>query len=180
MSIWLYYSLAALLFICNLTGFLLNLIAMPGTWLIVVGTGLFCWQVQTDTHHVSWYVVGLLLILAIVAEVIELVVGSATAARSGASRRAMALSVVGSLVGSLVGAWVGIPIPILGSAVAALIGGALGAAFGAAVGEDWKGRNLEGSIQVGAAAFWGRVLGTAGKVVIGAIMLVIATIDTIW
>lgn len=180
MSVWFYYSLAALLLISNLSGFILNWAALPGNWLIFGGTALFCWLAKTSHHSVSWFVVVLLLLLAIFGEFIEFVAGTAGAAKKGASRRAMALSVVGSIVGSIVGAVVGMPIPIVGSAIAALLGGAVGAAVGAAVGEDWKGRDLEGSIQVGAAAFWGRVLGTAGKLIVGGIMFVIATVDSLW
>ena len=79
----------------------------------------------------------------------------------------------------ILGAVVGLPIPIIGSAVGALIGGALGAAAGAALGEDWSGRDLDASVTVGVAAFWGRILGTAGKVCVGATMLVIATVDSL-
>ena len=128
----------------------------------------------------SWPVVALLLGLAIVGEIIEFAAGTAGAAKQGASRRAMALSIVGTLVGSIGGAMIGLPVPVLGSAFAALLGGALGAGVGAAIGENWKGRDAEGSIQVGAAAFAGRILGTAGKLVVGGIMLVIATIDSFW
>jgi uncharacterized protein YqgC (DUF456 family) len=180
MSSWIYYSVVVLLMVINFSGFLMNMVALPGNWLIFSGTALFCWLVHTEQHSVSWYVVGLLLFLATVGEVLEFAAGSAGAARSGASRRAMGLAIVGSIAGSLAGAIIGIPIPIVGSAVAALIGGAIGAAVGAAIGEDWKGRDFEGTIQVGAAAFWGRLLGTAGKVIVGAIMLVIATVDSIW
>ena len=180
MSVWFYYSCAALLLLNNVVGFALNLASLPGNWLVVGGTALFCWFARTEGHEVSWYVVGLLLFLAIVGEVFEFAAGSASAAKKGASRRAMALSVVGSIIGSIIGVVVGIPIPIVGSAVAVLIGGALGAAGGAAIGENWKGRDLEGTIQVGAAAFSGRIIGTAGKLVAGAIMLVIATVDSLW
>ena len=180
MSVWLYYSAAVLLLVNNVVGFLLNIAALPGNWLIVIGTALFCWLVKSGTHSVSWYVVGVLIFLAVVGEILEFLAGSAGAARSGASRRAMALSVVGGIVGSLIGAVVGAPVPIIGSAIAAMIGGAIGAAVGAAVGEDWKGRDFDGAIQVGAAAFWGRLLGTAGKIIVGGIMLVIATVDSLW
>ena len=180
MSLWLYYSLAFLLLISNIMGFLLNVAALPGNWLIVLGTAVFCWFARAEGHAVSWYVVGLLLLLAIIGELLEFAAGTVGAAKSGASRRALALSVVGSIVGSLVGAVIGAPVPVIGSAIAAMIGGALGAAGGAALGEDWKGRDFEGTIQVGAAAFWGRLLGTAGKVIVGAIMVVIATFDSIW
>ena len=180
MSIWVYYSAVAILFLSNLSGFFINWAALPGNWLIVGGSALFCWLVRTPEHHVSWHVVVVLLLLALLGEGLELIAGTAGAAKQGASRRAMALSVVGSIIGSIAGAIIGVPVPIVGSAIAALVGGALGAAVGAAIGEDWRGRDLEGSIQVGAAAFWGRILGTAGKLIVGAIMLVIATLDSIW
>lgn len=180
MSVWVYYSATVLLLIVNLTGFIMNWAALPGNWLIVGVTAVFCWFAHTPQHSVSWFVVGLLLLLAIVGEILEFVAGTAGAAKKGASRRAMALSVVGSIIGSIAGAFIGIPIPLIGSAIAALIGGAVGAAVGAGVGEDWSGRDLEGSIEVGAAAFWGRILGTAGKLIVGAIMLVVATVDSFW
>ncbi len=45
--------------------------------------------------------------------------------------------------------------------------------------EDWKGRVFYDILQVGVAAFWGRILGTTGKVVLGAIMVVVATVDSL-
>ena len=180
MSVWLYYCCAALLMVNNLIGFALNVAALPGNWLLVAGTAAFALLARTSNHSVSWLVVGVLLVLAVLGELFEFFAGTAGAARSGASRRAMALSVVGSIVGSITGAALGMPIPIVGSAVAAVIGGAIGAAGGAAIGEDWKGRELEGTIQVGAATFWGRLIGTVGKIIVGAIMLVIAAIDVFW
>ena len=177
---WMYYSLASLLLICNACGFLLNLVALPGNWMIVLGSAIFAWLVETpDGGGISWPIVGVLLVMAILGEVAEFVAGMVGAAKHGASRRAMVLSVVGSIVGSIIGFACGMPVPIVGPAVAALLGGAIGAALGAALGEDWKGRNLDDSLQVGAAAFWGRILGTTGKVIIGATMVVIATVDSL-
>lgn len=180
MSVWFYYCCATLLLVSNILGFVLNVAAMPGNWLIVAGTALFCVFARTGDHGVSWLVVGMLFLLAALGELFEFLAGAAGAAKHGASRRAMALSVVGSILGSIAGAVVGMPIPIVGSAIAAVIGGALGAACGAAIGEDWKGRELEETIQVSVATFCGRIIGTAGKVIVGAIMLVIASIDVFW
>ncbi len=178
---WIYYSLVLLLLICNACGFLLNVVALPGNWLSVLGTAIFAWLVKTpDGGGINWWIVGVLLVLAILGEIAEFVAGMVGAAKHGASRRAMVLSVVGSIVGSILGVACGMPVPIIGPAVAALLGGAIGAAAGAALGEDWKGRKLDDSLQVGAAAFWGRILGTTGKVIIGAIMVVIATVDSLW
>ena len=85
-----------------------------------------------------------------------------------------------TIAGSICGAIIGMPIAIVGPAIAALIGGAVGAAAGAIIGEDWKGKHLDDSMQVGAAAFYGRILGTIGKLGVGAIMVVIATLDSVW
>jgi len=176
---WIYYLLALLLFVANSFSFLLNLAALPGNWLILVGSGLFAWLVKMDGHGISWTIVGVLLLMAILGELVEFFAATAGVAKYGASRRAMALSVVGSIVGSIMGAICGVPIPIIGSAVAAMLGGAIGAFAGAALGEDWKGREFDDSLQVGVAAFWGRILGTTGKVVLGAIMVVVATVDSL-
>ena len=177
---WMYYLLALLLLIFNAGSFCLNVVALPGNWMIVGGSALFAWLVKTaDGGGISWPVVGVLLVLAILGEVAEFVAGLVGAAKHGASRRAMALSVVGSIVGSMIGVACGMPVPIIGPLMAAMLGGAIGAAAGAALGEDWKGRNLDDSLQVGVAAFWGRILGTTGKVIIGATMVVIATVDSL-
>ena len=44
---------------------------------------------------------------------------------------------------------------------------------GAMLGECWKGRSLDTSWQVGQAAFWGRLLGTAGKLTAGAAIVAV-------
>ena len=82
------------------------------------------------------------------------------------------------ILGSLGGAIIGLPVPIIGSAVAAIFGGAMGAFAGAILGEQWKGRSWEKRMEVGRAAFFGRIFGTVGKLAIGAIMVVIATVDS--
>ena len=180
-SYWLSYGAVFLLFLVNALGFVLNFAGIPGNWLIVLATGVYCWIYRGDElQTVGWPAILFLLLLAVLSEVIEFVAGTAGAAQSGASRRSMVLSVVGSIIGSLLGVIIGLPIPIVGSAVAALIGGALGAAGGATLGDQWKGRDLEGSMQVGVAAFWGRILGTVGKLIVGGMMLVFATVDSIW
>ena len=47
----------------------------------------------------------------------------------------------------------------------------LGAFGGAVIGEQWKGRTFDESVKVGHAAFLGRLLGTVGKIMIGAVMI---------
>ena len=167
MPVWLYFSFATLLFLGNCLGWCLTLVSLPGNWLIVVLSLLFTLLVTTNSGlGLSWSVMAALLVLAIAGEVIEMVAGAAGAARLGASRRSVALSLVGAIVGSFVGMAVGLPIVIVGSAV---------------LGEHWKGRSLEQGVQVGTAAFLGRLLGTAGKLIVATIMTVVVTIDSfVW
>ena len=55
--------------------------------------------------------------------------------------------------------------------MAVLLGALAGAMAGAMVGEHWKGRSAQEGWQVGKAAFWGRLLGTVGKVVVASAMV---------
>ena len=89
------------------------------------------------------------------------------------------MALAGSMVGAVVGVVVGLPIPLLGPVAAALVFGGLGALAGAMIGEQWKGRTLDKSWQVGKAAFWGRLLGTTGKVMIGSVIVVVVAVALI-
>jgi hypothetical protein len=178
----IYYAWALLLLMVNVGAWCLNLFMLPGNWTIVVATALFAWWAPTsaDTPHVSWMVVGVLVGLAVLGEVCELVASAAGAAKQGASRRAIVLSVVGAMAGSMVGMLVGVPVPIVGSVIAAVGGGALGAFAGAYLGEHWKGSPADQRHGVAEGAFVGRFFGTIAKMAIGAIMVVVATLDSIF
>ncbi len=117
--------------------------------------------------------------LAVLGEVVEFAAGAAGAAKSGGSRRGMLLSVVGAMAGSIGGAILGtaIPVPVVGNLIGAICGGAAGAFGGAYLGEYWKGKDERERLAVGTAAMVGRVLGTVGKLGMGAIMVVITAID---
>ncbi|MCP4193210.1 MAG: DUF456 domain-containing protein [Planctomycetaceae bacterium] len=178
-AIWVYYLSAVLLTIANLSSWCLTLLTLPGNWLIVGFTAFFAWLFPADSGNgISWTTVGILIVLAVAGEIIEAVTGAAGAAKQGGSRRSVILSVGGAVIGSLGGAIIGLPIPIVGSAIAAIFGGSIGAFAGALAGESWKGRSLEHGIAIGQAAFIGRILGTVGKLAVGVIMVVIATVDT--
>lgn len=180
LPVWAYYTSALILFLLNASAVCASFVSLPGNWMIVLFSGLFAWLVQTDAGHgMSWWIVGLLAALAAGGELVEMLASSAGAAKLGASRRALVLSLVGSIAGSIVGVFVGLPVPIVGSAIAVVVFGAGGAFAGAVVGEKWKGSLTQDSVAIGNAAFWGRILGTVGKVAIGISMLVIATVDAV-
>jgi uncharacterized protein len=179
-QIW-YYTWAVLLVLGNLGALAATVMALPGNWIIVGLTALFAWLIHDASDSgVHWITVGALLFLATVGEVVEFAAGAAGAARSGGSRRGMFLAIVGTLLGSMVGVAAGsflIPIFLLGSVLGAVGGGALGAFVGAYLGESWKGRSDDQRLAVSKAAFVGRLLGTVGKLWVGAVMVVVAAAD---
>lgn len=175
---WLYYLWAALLVAFSAAAWTTTLVTLPGNWLIVAAAMLFAWLLPEDADRgVTWTTVVLLAVLALAGEVIEFGAGAAGAAKTGASRRAVVLSLVGAALGSIAGLAIGAPIPILGSFVMAVVGGAAGAFVGAYLGETWKGRDEAERIAAGRGAFAGRLWGTAGKLAVGIVMLVVLAWD---
>jgi hypothetical protein len=90
----------------------------------------------------------------------------------------MVLAMIGAMAGSIAGAFLGvfIPVPIIGPLIGAIGGGAVGAFGGAYGGEAWAGRSEGERMAVGTAAMVGRVLGTVGKMGLGAVMVVLAAV----
>jgi len=165
---------AILLVIVLAAGWCLNLFALPGNWLNVAAVVCYAWLGPAGQRlSISWWAAGAVILLAVLGEVLELAAGAAGAARGGGSRRGAGLALAGSLVGSVLGAVIGLPIPLIGSLAAIVLGAALGALGGAMLGESWKGRDLDHGWQVGQAAFWGRLLGTAGKLAAGAAIVAV-------
>lgn len=166
----------ALLLLLTLgVGWLLTLIGMPGNWLMVAAVALFAWLVPEDsTLQIGWMPVAVLAALAAVGELLEFLAGALGVAKAGGSKRGAALALIGSVVGGVVGVVVGLPVPLIGPILAAVVFAGLGAMVGAVLGEQWKGRGLDESWRVGKGAFWGRLLGTAAKIIIGSVIFVVA------
>lgn len=174
-----YYIWGLLLVLANLTAWLSNAVALPGNWLILACTALFAWVFpKVPGPGISWTTVGILVAIAVFGELLEFLAGAAVAGQRGGSRRGMALAIVGTVVGSFGGAFVSLPVPLVGPVIGALVGGAIGAFVGAWSGEIWKGRSWREGLDVGKGAVLGRLLGTAGKLVLGALMVAIAAVDT--
>ncbi len=167
--------LAAILLSVTLAiGWLAQLLGLPGNWLIVLAAALYAWWLPPDAATaIGWNVVLVLVVLAVLGELVELVAGALGVARVGGSRRGAVLAIVGSLLGSIVGIFVGLPIPLVGSLVGAVLFAALGALAGAFLGESWKGRDFDASLQIGKAAFLGRLLGTVAKMIVSSTMVAV-------
>jgi uncharacterized protein len=169
------HILAAIaLTLITIVGWLSQLLGLPGNWIIVVAAALYAWLLPSDGRlAIGWNTVVALAALAVVGEVVEFAAGALGVSKVGGSRRGAVLALVGSMVGGVVGLVVGVPIPIIGSLAAALIFGGVGAMVGAMLGESWLGRDFESSLEVGKAAFVGRMLGTLGKLIVGSVMVVV-------
>lgn len=179
MEAGIYYSWVLLLALVLVAGWVATLVSLPGNWGNVGAAALFAAFVEPpdEGEGIGWTTVGVLIGIAVVGEVIESVAGAAGTAKQGGSRRSMGLSIVGAVLGSIAGVALGLPVPVLGPPIAAILGGALGSFAGAVAGEYWKGRNLEHQWTIGRAAFFGRILGTVGKLIAGAVLVVVALAD---
>lgn len=156
-----------------------NLLMLPGNWLMVGTLGLFLLIAGDPSRGPDWSTMLIVIGLAILGELAELIGGSAKAAKRGASRRAMILSLGFSVVGSIAGAILAVPIPVIGSAIGAVVGAAAGAFSGAWVGEAWKGTDASLRNQIGSAAMTGRLLGMLAKLVFG-IAIFVFQVVSLW
>jgi len=163
---------ALLLILIVLAGWILTLLGMPGNWFMVVAVIVYVLLVPVGSSAaIGWGVVVALVALAALGELLEFLAGALGVTRAGGSRRGAVLALAGSLIGAVVGLFVGVPIPLVGPAVGAVLLAGVGAMVGAVLGESWKGRGLGESCRIGRAAFWGRVLGTVAKTIVGAAMV---------
>ncbi|MDA1232754.1 MAG: DUF456 domain-containing protein [Planctomycetota bacterium] len=172
MSYWFFIGLLIAL---NLVSLMSNLFLLPGNWFM---TGLLCiFLVLSDfSHGPTWIIVLVCVVLAGLGEVLELAMGSARAAKKGASRRAMLISMGLSFLCSIIGTFV-VPIPIVGSVIGAILGAGIGAFAGAWLGEAWKGTDPALRSEIGNAAMVGRLLGMVAKGVVGVAIFVVQLVS---
>ena len=164
---------AVLLVLTMLACWALNLVGLPGNWFIVLSAALYAWLMPVHRADFGWLVVVMVLVLAILGEVFEFLAGAAGTMKAGGTKRGAMLALLGSGLGGLLGLFIGVPVPVIGSVVGALIFSAIGALLGAIAGEMWAGRDINHSWSVGHGAFWGRLLGTFGKAIVGVTMIVV-------
>ena len=160
-----YWGLFTLIQVLNLCSLAAGLLMLPGNWFMVLTLALFVGCTHFE-HGPGWTVVALSVLLAGIGEVLETLLGSAAAAKKGASRRAILLSLAASIAGGLLGTAI-LPIPFIGSILGAVAGAAAGAFAGAWVGEAWSGTDPARRKEIGTAAMKGRLTGMAAKLLIG-------------
>jgi len=165
--IWLDWFSYLLLFILLVAGLVINLVGLPGLWVMIVAVMGYAWW--TGWVYVGWKLLAGLVVLGLVAEVVEFIAGSAGARAAGSSRR----GAMGAIVGALIGGIVGSGILFL---VGTVIGAVIGAFVGAAAVELLIGKSVQQSMNIGVGAAKGRIWGMVSKTGIGAVMLIVAMV----
>jgi uncharacterized protein YqgC (DUF456 family) len=165
---WAYVTILYLvLVLLMLGGLALNLMSLPGLWVMLGSTALYAWA--TGFAYISWPGLLLLLVLCLLAELGETVLGGAAAKKAGGSTRAA----LGALVGGVLGAFfLTFGLFIIGT----IIGAVLGAFLGALAAEWTVAADGFHSARVGYAAAKGRLLATLIKLMFGFVVLIVGLI----
>lgn len=151
-----------LLALAQLAGLVLIPLGLPGLWIQVAALAAFGWATEFAT--ISAFAIGVVVVLAVVAEVAEFLLAGRYARKYGGGRRAS----LGAVLGGIAGALLGLPIPLLGS----VIGAILGAFVGALVLELTTGRGTAPAVRAGWGALLGRLVATAMKGGVGVVIAV--------
>lgn len=160
---WLSYL--ALLLAC-VAGLFLNLLGLPGIWLIVVAAMLYGWLIG----YIGLWTIVALVLLGVLAELVEFLAGAAGSKSAGGSKRGMAGAVLGGLVGGILGTF--IPIPVLGTILGSVAG-----CFGGAYAVEWYiGKTHGDAARISYGAAKGRIFGLVAKSIFGCAMAATAAI----
>lgn len=143
----------------------LNLLSLPGNWLMLGVLCLAAWL--GPDGRITWSFVGLMGALAVLGELLELgaqLIGGKRGGASGAGN-------FGGIVGSIAGAILLAPFALgLGS----LVGALFGAWIGCFIVERMRQESRQRAAEAAWGAFWGRSLGLVGKSAIGATIIVMS------
>ena len=163
------YLYATLITLANLAFWASILFGMPGIWLMVLLAAVVEWM-QPGEYMFGQAALYVSAGLALLAEILEFLMGATGARQAGGSKRGAALAIVGGIVGAILGT--ALPVPVLGT----LIGACAGAFAGSLLGDRLAGRPMEQSVQAGRGAAIGRFWGTTAKMIIGAVVLVVLAV----
>jgi len=169
----LYVWLIALLLL-NLVWLSLGLLALPGNWLMVITTLLFTWWRHEDGVFSAYTLVAIVL-LALVAEIIEMLAGAGAARRGGATIIGSVAAVFGALAGGLAGTFL-FPLPFVGT----VLGACLGAGLAVAAVEHLGGRDPYAALTLGRGAAAGQLIGIMCKMLIGGFIWTIIAVAAFW
>lgn len=160
-----------LLYIVMLLGVVLIPFGLPGEFLIVIAA-LVCTLVA-GAEVLGWWVFWVLLALGVFAELVEAWAGYLGARQAQGSFWGAVGAIAGGVAGALLGSLFA---PVLGS----LAGAFAGTFAGAFIVEWYRTRQSEVSAMVARGALVGRVVGSAVKVAVSVLMIIIVTLGLIF
>ncbi len=137
-------------------------LGFPGTWVMLGVLGIGAWL-----GEVAWWVWGVLIGVAGLAEVAEFLIVRRASQRFGASRKAFWGAILGGIVGVLIG--LPLPLPLIGP----LIGGLVGTFGGAAVVTWWETKHMKTAGRAAFGALIGRAFAAAAKTAVGFAVLIV-------
>ncbi len=163
--------LAALIVtLASLIGVALTMLVMPGIW-VMIAVAIACWAWQP--HMYSWPTIAVAVVLAIAAEIIELVASAAGARKTGGSRAAAVASVIGSIAGAIAGTIFLAFLPIIGTLIGAVAGAGIAAAL---IERGVAGQSYANSFKTGRGAATGRLVATLIKSAFAVIIAVLLSV----
>ena len=147
-TLWI---VAVLLIVAGVAGTVLP--ALPGVPLIFGGVLLAAWI--GDFQRISVFTVVVLAVLAVLGIVIDYIAAAISAKRAGASKQGIAGAAIGTVAGIFTGLWGLLFMPLMG----------------AAIGEFIAHKDAFRAGKVGAATWFGLLIGTAIKLAIAFTMV---------
>ena len=136
---------------------------LPGTFIIVADALVY--GLLTHFEKISLGFVGILLLIAVVLEILEALLGAFMAKKFGGSK----WGIVGAMIGVFIWAVVGTPlIPVLGT----LLGAFCGAFIGAWLLEGMHTQDWHHASKVGVGALFGTVGAKMTKIMVAVVMVI--------
>lgn len=152
----------------------LNLLGLPGNWLMIAATALVAW-INSSKGMIGPGVIIIIIVLAVAGELIEFLSGFLAARGGGAGRRGSWGALLGGIAGGIIGTFT-IPIPLFGS----LLGVAAGACAGAILAETSGGTVVRRAVNAGMWAGAGSCMGTFTKLLLGIVIWAVVAIAAFW
>jgi uncharacterized protein YqgC (DUF456 family) len=164
------YVVFSIFLLVMFIGLISILFGFPGNFLILVNSVLYGWY--GGFKEITVKVVIVLIVLAILGEVSEFVLGVIGSKKHESSTEAIVGSIVGGILGAVWGAAF-----LFG--IGSIIGAFIGAFAGAFVVEYVRIKNIDQALRSGWGAFVGRVGGMITKGIIAIAMISIAVFSVI-
>lgn len=158
------YLIFSLFILVALAGLISHVFGFPGNFIILADSILLGWY--GGFKEVTIKILIILLALALLAELVEFVIGILGAKKYKSSNKAIAGSIVFGIIGGILG------VPFF-FGIGAVIGAFIGAFAGAFLVEFFLEKNVDRAVKSGWGAFVGRLAGTFFKGAIGVAMIVI-------